>query len=99
MIPLQPDTLKRIQALYPKEQQDKIAQILENECAKGIAPNNNAELERIRIAVLKMSNGNFDEFQNAIELSQIDWRDVLMSAGFGNDVNAHKRWFPKAKQG
>ena len=34
------------------------------------------------------------ELQKAIELAKTDWRDLLMSAGFGEDIHAHERWFP-----
>jgi hypothetical protein len=93
--PLQPDTLKIIQFLFPEEQRKEIIDILTEECAKGIRPNNQEELERIQIAVLKISGGDLDEFQKAIECSQTDWRDLLVSADFADDVQAHKNWFPK----
>jgi len=28
----------------------------------------------------------------AIELANTDWRDLLMAAGFGEDLNAHQKW-------
>ena len=97
MSPLHEDTLKRIEILFPKNLQPQITDALLNDCAKGILPSTLEELERIRIAVLKLSGGNLKDFQSAISLSQIDWRDVLLSAGFGSDVNAHKHWHPKTK--
>jgi hypothetical protein len=30
-----------------------------------------------------------------VELAKIDSRDVLVAAGFGNDVRAHESWFPE----
>jgi len=30
----------------------------------------------------------------AIELAKADWRDLLMAAGFGEDVRAHEFWIP-----
>ena len=98
MIPLQPDTLERIRILYSEEQQKKVVDLLTSECAKGISPGDPNELERIRIAVLKISEGDLNEFLTAIEHSQVDCRDVLVSARFANDVNAHKKWFPKRKK-
>ena len=29
----------------------------------------------------------------AITLAKLDWRDLLMSAGFGHDVNQHMIWY------
>lgn len=38
------------------------------------------------------NDGEPDKFLAAVELAQLDWRDVLMAAGFGNDLEAHLRW-------
>ena len=51
-------------------------------------------LERIRFAVLKLSHGDLHELSNAVESAQIDWRDVLVAAGFSTDVRAHEKWLP-----
>lgn len=51
-------------------------------------------LERIRFAVLKLSGGDLNELQRAIDLAKADWRDVLVAAGFGSDPNVHKTWWP-----
>lgn len=50
------------------------------------------QLERVRFAALKLSKGDLRELKKAVKLAQTDWRDLLMAAGFGNDVNAHKKW-------
>lgn len=94
---LQLNTIKRIQTLFTAELQKEVIDSLTNECAKGIRPNNHEELERIRIAILKISEGDINKFYKAIEWSQIDWRDVLVAAGFGNDLNAHKVWISNNK--
>jgi hypothetical protein len=41
---------------------------------------------------LKLSNGNFEKLRQAVDLAKIDWRDLLVAAGFANDVEAHKKW-------
>ena len=46
-------------------------------------------LERLRYAALKLSGGRLDALREAVELARIDWRDLLMGAGFGYDVHAH----------
>ena len=33
-----------------------------------------------------------DKLYDAIALAQTDWRDLLVAAGFGDDVQAHKDW-------
>jgi hypothetical protein len=49
--------------------------------------------ERIRFAVLKLSGGDLEGLRAAIREAQIDWRDVLMMAGFGSG-SAHRCWRP-----
>lgn len=69
---------------------------LERECGNGIpfCESSGAEdLERIRFAVLKLSDGDIRELDRAIELANIDWRDLFMAAGFGRDVEAHEAWY------
>ena len=48
-------------------------------------------LERVRFAVLKISNGDIGELREAVRHAQIDWRDVLVAAGFGERL-AHREW-------
>lgn len=48
-------------------------------------------MERIRFSVIKLiSENRYDEDQS-IELAKVDWRDLLMAAGYGN-TEAHKKW-------
>jgi len=58
---------------------------------------------RLICAVLRVSCGQFDrayysktgrldEFESAIALLDTDWRDLLMAAGFGEDIKAHEEW-------
>jgi hypothetical protein len=49
-------------------------------------------MERIWLATLKLSIGSITAFENAVLLAQVDWRDVLMGAGFGSDLEAHLKW-------
>ncbi len=73
------------------------ADLLIGQCGSNLPFNENADargLERIRFAALKLSNGDLAELRNVIEQAQIDSRDVLVAAGFGQDVRAHEAWFP-----
>lgn len=49
------------------------------------------KLERIRFAVIKLSDGNKDNLKNAIELAKTDWRDVLCSAEFANGEKSYEK--------
>ena len=71
--------------------------MLIEECGDNLpqsTPADSASLERIRFAVLKLSGGDLNRLQRSINLSQTDWRDVLVAAGFGNDLTAHTSWWP-----
>ena len=76
-----------------------VMSLLIDECGQNMAtlPTGNSKdtsafLERIRFAVLKLSEGDLTYFERAIELANTDWRDLLVSAGFESDKNAHNTW-------
>ena len=97
MLPLSPDTRSRVEVLFAPDQVEAARAALENECANNLPFCEGLDmfaLERVRFAVLKLSAGNLENLQREIEQAKRDWRDTLMAAGFGHDVNAHSRWFP-----
>ena len=49
-------------------------------------------MERVRFAAIKLSEGDIHKLQEAIVDARIDWRDLLMAAGFGSEVDAHTTW-------
>lgn len=55
-------------------------------------------LERIRCAVLKLSEGSIEKMREAIRVANEDWRDVLVVAGFGHRVLAHLEWLDEGRQ-
>ena len=48
--------------------------------------------ERICFALLKCGKTSKEKFIQAIELGKTDYRDVLVSAGFGNSITVHNDW-------
>lgn len=50
--------------------------------------------DRFQIAALKLSGGSLSELKRAVDLFHTDYRDLLMGAGFGHDVEAHLTWEP-----
>ncbi len=54
-------------------------------------------LERVRFAVIKLSRGNIKKLEEWVQAAQLDWRDVLMAAGFGKSITAHQRWSAKQR--
>jgi len=93
---LRPHVLSAITNLFTPDERETITNILTEECnADKIYASSEAGLERIQLAVLKLSDGDTDKFLAAVELVQLDWRDVLVAAGFGNDLEAHLEWIDK----
>lgn len=48
-------------------------------------------LERVQAAALKVSHGEINGLRKALELGQMDFRDLLSAAGFGGS-HAHDWW-------
>jgi hypothetical protein len=67
--------------------------MLVDECGANLPLMDDPELlERIRVAAIKMSDGDMAKLRQAVDVAKVDWRDLLVAAGFGNDVHAHQRW-------
>lgn len=97
MIELSKKTSDRINLLFGDDEQQEVEDLLKIECGDNIPFCENSDkygMERIRFAALKLSKGNMEKLVEAIELAQIDWRDLLVAAGFGEDVEAHNKWMP-----
>ena len=97
MISVSERILQLVESMFPEQSQERIRELLELECADNIAGCENydsEQMDRIRVSVLKLSEGDPDRLARAVELAQTDWRDLLMAAGFGEDADAHKRWSP-----
>ncbi len=81
--------------LFPAEEQDEVTRLLQEDCGAVLpfADNVSAEsFERVQCAALRLSEGRIDKLYDAIALAQIDWRDLLVAAGFAEDPRAHKGW-------
>ena len=95
--PLTDATVHRIARMFPLEDQDLVCAVLIEECGDNLPLTaTDSGIERIRFAVLKLSGGDLNALQRAIDLAKIDGRDVLVAAGFGSDVTAHRTWWPDA---
>ena len=69
---------------------------LVNECGIGVPfceKSTPEEMDRIRFSVVKLSEGDVKKLESAIELANVDWRDLFMAAGFGHDVEEHNKWY------
>ena len=59
---------------------DRAAEALE---ALALAETGNQDVERVHAALVLMAEGSVERLWQAVELSQVDWRDVLMAGGLG----------------
>jgi hypothetical protein len=94
---LSPKTVEHIDSLFQPVCREEVVELLMHRCGTNLPflqKSDEFELERVRFAALKLSGGNLEKLRQAIKLAQTDWRDLLLAAGFGHDVNAHKAWSP-----
>ena len=97
-VPLSEATRERLEILFRREDVRAATELLVNECGDNLPycnPNGPVECERIRFAALKLSGGRIDRLRDAIDLAKVDWRDLLMAAGFWRDAGAHRKWVPE----
>ena len=93
MVPLSPLVSAVVGRHYAVSDQAVITDLLAEQCGHNLPlVRDAAHIERIRLAVLKLASGKPDAILDHIAVAQRDWRDVLVAAGFGNDLTAHLRW-------
>jgi len=93
--PLTDRTLRLIERLFPTDRHAAVRDLLERECGTNLPfceTQDAAGLERVRFAVLMLSEGDVDKLRSLVDHAKIDWRDVLVSAGFGYSLSAHDQW-------
>ncbi len=94
-VPLSPATRQRVDRLFRHQDRATAAAMLADRCGNNLPlleALDELQLERVRFAALRLSEGNLDELARAIELAKSDWRDLLMAAGFGDHPRAHQSW-------
>jgi hypothetical protein len=97
MVPLSPETQRRLDAMFSVADRPTAESLLVAYCGDELPFSQDEDmyqLERVRFAVLKLSEGKLALLKSMIEHANIDWRDILLAAGFGDDIHAHERWFP-----
>lgn len=97
MIELSIETAARIRALFNQSDLDMLEDYLRTECGDNLplVDESFVELaERIRFAVLKLSEGDLGSLVEWVEKSKIDWRDTLVAAGFASSLRSHLSWQP-----
>jgi hypothetical protein len=102
MPPLSPGTLQRLERLFTGADRARARGLLEAQCGTNLPlleRPDDVRIERCRRAALKLSGGDYARLEEAVRLACIDWRDLLMAAGFGHDTEAHLHWMPPARKG
>jgi len=87
--------LLRISTLFAINELSIVQELLESECGGNlplIEKQGVEGIERIRCAVLRLSEGSMEKLHRAIEIAKFDWRDVLVASGFANDLTSHLVW-------
>ena len=90
-----------VDSLFDPIDVDEARLWLEEECGNNLPFCGEADefqMERIRFAALKISKGNPHKLLRAIEEARMDWRDLLLVAGFGTDEKAHEAWAKEVLQ-
>ena len=96
MIAISDQTKIRIESTFVESDWIKVSEYLQTHCGKKLVGESNLKLaERVRFAVLKLSDGDFERLVAAIKTAKADWRDTLVAADFAYDTKAHLAWKPK----
>lgn len=92
---LSPTVRLVIEKLFPNSQHVEVERLLTTDVVQGRGSDWDALGERVQLAALKVSEQNLVLLRSAVELAHIDWRDLLMAAGFGFSVTEHEKWAAK----
>ncbi len=96
MAELTSDTGRLIERLFRPEERAAVRDLLEHECGDNLpltGPSRGpAAHDRIRFAALKVSGGDLEKLRDTVRHATVDWRDVLVWAGFGHSLTAHQQW-------
>jgi len=93
--PLCPKLVAKIRKLFSREEAAAAERLLETDCGDElplIASQGADGIERVRCAALKLSEGSLEKLSRSIGIAKRDWRDVLVAAGFANDIHRHLSW-------
>ena len=98
MMPLTEPTKERLRLLFAQQDHTTITELLESECGDNlpmVEPSDALLAERVRFAVLKLSDGSIDGLKMATDGAKMDFRDTLDMAGFYSSDRVHLKWMPE----
>ena len=75
-------TIQLVEKLFPAAEKEDVLLLLVNECGGNLplVDVGSPLIERIRLAAIKVSNGDKTKLCEAIEQAKNDWRDLLVWA-------------------
>lgn len=91
-----------LQQTFARSRWAAVTEMLDSECGDKlplIESQGVSGIERVQCAALRISSGSLQRLQHAIKQAQVDWRDVLVAAGFANDATVHLQWKPEDSPG
>jgi hypothetical protein len=95
VVPPTDRTEEVVRRLFTEAEHGVVCDLLARACGTNLPfceASSARELERVRFAVLTLSGGGVKRLREEIRLAQTDWRDVLVAAGFGHRLEAHREW-------
>lgn len=94
MAPLTENALAIVKRLFPSPgERAEVIRLPQNDCSDNVWDRATpAEMERLWFSALTVSNGTMEGLVHAVAEAQTDYRDLFMAAGFGLDVEEHRRW-------
>ena len=84
-VALTPLVIKKVRQSFLPDQQLEALGLLEKECGRNLPLSEGdiaQDLERVRLAVIKLAGGSLAELLRQIDIARVDWRDVLSSAEY-----------------
>ena len=97
MIELSKNTIQIVDTLFGHDQGAHVCELLKTQWSENLhfcEVGDQYSMERIRLSALRLSEGQLEKLSQANDLAQLDWRDLLMAADFGEDPKVHERWTP-----
>ena len=73
---------KKTQQLFPRESWPQVRQLLQEYGSEDWEQ----EADRVRLALLKLSDGNLEQLRSCLKTAQQDYRDVLAGAEFPEEM-------------
>ena len=94
MVELTQQTKDLVEKLFAPQDHFEVSEILLTRLGDNL-PNigritpTNTNIERIRYGALKLSGGDLQKLKR---VAVMDWRDIMVAAGFANSLTLQKQW-------